>query len=242
MSKSDRRAQVKQELREKIQIARKEQRVVRNAPATNVNLRKELEQDIVSTIEELESLAPYAKPLIENPGLIDGIWRTLYSDAREISFLAKLPGGFKCGQVLQVIDLANSKFFNIAVIVHSTGLLKGFVRVSAIFTPAPNRSLVKKRGVFQLDGNLILIQFKLRSYHLARLAIFPNIFKKQPIQAVNANDGGGYRVPSLLLTYIDEEIRVGRSADGRIFLLEKIEKIPWGTSLPKGIFDKTDGF
>mmetsp|Transcript_45075 Transcript_45075/g.174901 ORF Transcript_45075/g.174901 Transcript_45075/m.174901 type:complete len:241 (-) Transcript_45075:2746-3468(-) len=179
---SDRRARVKQELRDKIQIARKEQRVVKNAPATNVNLREDLEQDIVSTIKKLESMAPYPKPLIQNPSLIDGIWRTLYSDAREISFLAKLPGGFRCGQVLQVVDLENAKFFNIAVIHHRTWLLKGFVRVSAIFTPAPSRSMLKKRGVFQLDGNLILIQFKLRSYHLSRLAILPNIFKKQPIR------------------------------------------------------------
>lgn len=160
----------------------------------------------------LESCNPFAKPLLYGVNLLDGIWQLHYSTAREIRSLNKLPFGFQLQQVYQIINTQKASFFNIAFVKDSTGLINGYVKVTATFEP-------KIQENETLPDDIINVNFDKRYISIQKIfGIKTPIL--DPLKVFNARNPQG-RIPSLKITYIDESLRIGRGGDGSLFILSK---------------------
>lgn len=160
----------------------------------------------------LESCNPFPKPLLYGVNLLDGIWQLHYSTAREIRSLNKLPFGFQLQQVYQIINTQKASFFNIAFVKDATGLINGYVKVTATFEPK-----IKENET--LPDDIINVNFEKRYISIQKiLGIKTSIL--DPLKVFNARNPQG-RIPSLKITYIDESLRIGRGGDGSLFILSK---------------------
>lgn len=181
-------------------------------PITDLMVSPSESAYIESITLDLETCNPFPQPLLYGVNLLDGIWQLHYSTAREIRSLNKLPFGFQLQQVYQIIDTQKASFFNIAFVKDSTGLLNGYVKVTATFEPkiAENENL---------PNNIINVNFEKRYISIQKiLGIKTPIF--EPLKEFNARNPQG-RIPSLKITYIDESLRIGRGGDGSLFILSK---------------------
>ncbi|MBF2057790.1 MAG: fimbrial protein [Cyanobacterium sp. T60_A2020_053] len=162
--------------------------------------------------EKLEKLNPFPKPLQFTANLLDGNWQLHYSTAREIRFLNKLPFGFKVKQVYQLIDVVSASFFNLAFVEHESKLLEGYVKVTASFTAKIEEGEI-------LPDSIINVNFEKRFIAIQKIAGLETPFF-DPLQQFDARNPQG-RIPSLKITYIDENMRIGRGGDGSLFILSK---------------------
>ena len=93
------------------------------APATN----ETLSQNVVSQIEAgaLSLEGGFGGRNIISDRNLNGSWRLLYSDGREISSLAAgFPGGFQLGPTYQPIDVATGRFENQGSVINRFGVAK----------------------------------------------------------------------------------------------------------------------
>ncbi len=110
-------------------------------------------------------------------------------------------------------DIETASFENKAWVQHKSGLLSGYVRVTATFEPA-------MQGGDQLPNQKINIDFQKRFLGINQiLGIKTNLL--DPMRIVEARNPKG-RIPSLNITYIDETMRVGRGGDGSLFILTRV--------------------
>lgn len=181
------------------------------SPLTDVQLKPEDVQRLQSLAEDLEAKNPYRYPLLYKPQLLDGVWLLHYSTSQEIRALSRLKWGFKVGKVYQVIDVASGSFLNQAFVTHQLGLLSGFVLVTAVFTAAKEDS--------PLPDNKLNIQFQKRYLAITKIG---NISTPSltPFKVVEARNPRG-RIPSFKITYLDENLRIGRGGDGGLYILSK---------------------
>ncbi len=183
-----------------------------DAPITDLEIQPQLVSIIEALTQDLEKSNPFPRPLLYANTLLDGAWLLEYSTAREIRALKRLPLGFQVGKVYQIIDVNNGSFENKAWVRHSSGLLSGYVRVTATFEPA-------KQDDDIFPDRQINIDFKQRFLGIEKiLGIKTNLL--DPFRVVKAKNPVG-RIPSLNLTYIDETIRVGRGGDGSLYILSR---------------------
>lgn len=187
-----------------------------NLPITDIELDTVTGENIASYTEQLEAVNPNPQPLLNNPQLLDGAWLLRYSTAREIRSLASLPFGFKLGEVYQVIDLASGSFFNQAFCKHISEAIMGYVKVTATFKPAPAAEDGLNRKIY--------VNFKRRSIVIEKIFGLPSLIGK-PLKEVDAKPPVG-RIPSLTITYLDEDLRIGRGGDGSLFILSKAKDFP----------------
>ncbi|ALF55341.1 fimbrial protein [Nostoc piscinale CENA21] len=187
------------------------------SPITNLQLDKTTAAEIEQLTTELESVNPSPHPLVSAISLLDGTWQLQYSTAREIRSLASLPLGLKVGRVYQVIDVANQRFFNLAQVKHSLGLVSGYVRVTANFEPVIEDSspVANKRINVYFDKRYLSVE-KIIGIDTPQL---------NPFKVIPANNPAG-RVATLDITYLDETLRIGRGGDGSLFILTKSEHLP----------------
>lgn len=185
-------------------------------PITDTMLSTDLVTKIAEITKNIEAINPFPNPLLYGVSLLDGIWQLHYSTAREIRSLNILPFGFKLKQVYQIINTQNASFFNIAFVKHSSGLLQGYVKVTATFTPAidENEMIPKQRINVNFDKRYVSIQ---------KIVGLKTPFF-DPIKVFNARNPQG-RIPSLDITYIDESLRIGRGGEGSLFILSKQDKL-----------------
>jgi hypothetical protein len=206
------RLAIKQNLLEEIEQLKNDQKTLVDSPITDLEIQPHKVQLIETLTQALEKLSPFPRPLLYSINLLDGAWLLKYSTAREIRSLKRLPFGFLVGKIYQVIDINNASFENKAWVQHSSGLLSGYVRVTATFE-------AEKQEELQLPNQKIKIDFKQRFLGINRiLGIKTNLL--DPIRVVEAKKPIG-RTPSLDLTYIDETLRIGRGGDGSLFILTK---------------------
>ncbi|MGA1601706.1 MAG: PAP/fibrillin family protein [Prochlorothrix sp.] len=185
-----------------------------NAPLTHLDLGEERQADLETLITQLEEQTPYPAPLRQGSELLNGTWILIYSDAQEISRLATLPLGLRTGQVSQIVDVETLSFENKANVRHQWQLLSGFVRVTAVFEPTPN--LGRKMRNRRID-----VDFQTRFFSITKMLGIPTPFF-DPIRTVDVNNPPEV-VPSLEITYLDEEVRIGRGGEGSLFVLIKEE-------------------
>jgi hypothetical protein len=187
-----------------------------DVPLTDIDLAKDIVQQLETQTIALEQVNPNPQPLKTQAELLNGTWQLIYSTAREIRTLTTLPLGFQLGRVYQVIDVATKSFFNQAFCKHRSNALEGNVLVTATFSAAPTPA----------DGipdRKINVDFKQRSIFIEKILGFPFPSSK-PIKVVEARNPVG-RIPSLTITYLDEDFRIGRGGDGSLFVLKKVEKV-----------------
>ena len=93
------------------------------APATNETLPASQVSQIEAAALSLEGA--FRERNVVSDRNLNGSWRLLYSDGREISSLAaSFPGGFQLGPTYQPIDLATGRFENQGSVVNAFGLAR----------------------------------------------------------------------------------------------------------------------
>ena len=205
--------ETKAALVEAIAAVAKDEQLLAGTPLTDLKLDPAIAEKLLGAIEAVEAENPNPYPLKTCPELLDGAWQLIYSTAREIRVLNSLPLGFKLGKVYQVIEVATKDFYNQAYCKHATNALEGYVTVNATFSAAPTPD----------DGipdRKINVDFNQRSIFITKALGLP-LPAKKPVRTVSANNPVG-RIPSLTLTYLDEDFRIGRGGDRSIFVLQKV--------------------
>jgi hypothetical protein len=158
---------------------------------------------ILAAIEQLEDHNPHPHPL-EVKQLLGGNWRLLFTSSRDILGLDRLPF-FQLGQIYQYLDLNKAKLYNIAEI---TGVpwLEGAVIVAATFEPTSERSILGLQ--------------RFLNYHSPQEFIdaIESGKKFPPLDfSFNNREQKGW----LDITYLDEDLRIGRGSEGSVFILAK---------------------
>lgn len=167
---------------------------------------------ILTAIEQLEDHNPNPHLLEKAKSLLDGNWRLLYTSSRSILGLDRVPL-IQLGQIYQCIRIMEGKLYNIAE-VSGIPFLEGLVSVTARFDPVSDRRVDVKfeRSIVGLQraiGYQSVNQF-IQDIELGKrfLAIDWNL---------ESRDSSGW----LEITYLDEDLRIGRGNEGNVFVLAK---------------------
>jgi hypothetical protein len=168
-------------------------------------------QAILAAIANLEDYNPTPRP-IEASHLLEGNWRLLYTTSRALLNLDGLPL-CKLGQIYQCIRVETNSVYNIAEI-YGLPSLEGIVSVAAKFTPVS-----EKRVQVKFQRSIVALQ-RLIGYQS------PSSFIQQ-IESGKKFTGLDLQINSdrqqgwLDITYIDQDLRIGRGNEGSVFVLSK---------------------
>ncbi|MDZ8079859.1 MAG: PAP/fibrillin family protein [Nostoc sp. DcaGUA01] len=168
-------------------------------------------QAVLAAIANLEDFNPTPRPL-EAKELLDGNWRLLYTTSKALLNLDRLPL-CKLGQIYQCIRVETTSVYNIAEI-YGLPYLEGLVSVAAKFEPVSLRRVQVKfeRSIIGLQR---LIEYNSPVTFIQQIEAgrkFPGIDV-----AINNNQQQGW----LDITYIDNDLRIGRGNEGSVFVLSK---------------------
>jgi hypothetical protein len=166
---------------------------------------------ILRTIEQLEDHNPHPHPL-EVKSLLSGNWRLLFTTSRGILGIDRFPL-FQLGQIYQYIDAEAAKLYNIAEIV-GVPLLEGAIAVAATLEPISDRRLAVRfqRSILGLQRFLDYRSPK------ALIEAIENGRKFPPLDfSIENREQRGW----LDITYLDEDLRIGRGNEGSVFVLAK---------------------
>lgn len=168
-------------------------------------------QSILTKVAELEDRNPTPRP-IEAADKLEGNWRLLYTTSQGLLRIDQFPL-LKLGQIYQYIRAREAKIYNIAE-VYGLPFLEGLVSVAARFEPTSERR--------------VQVKFERSIFGLQRLVNYrsPEDFVQQ-IEAgrqftaidfsIESRDQQGW----LDVTYLDDDLRIGRGNEGSVFVLSK---------------------
>ncbi len=206
------RAKFKQALLEQLENHHRQDQTVPHAPITNLDLNTKELGTLTAAIMALESVNPYPAPLQKGIHLLNAIWLLRYSDAREITTLStRIRLGFQLEKVYQTINVDSLSFENRAFVKHQWSLVAGAVSITARFEPALQPS--------ELQNRRINVYFEERSLCIRKLLGMSTPFL-DPFKVIPATPPLD-RIPSLDITYLDQDLRIGRGGDGSLFVLTK---------------------
>lgn len=168
-------------------------------------------QAILAAIANLEDFNPTPRP-VEAGNLLDGNWRLLYTTSKALLNLDRLPL-CKLGQIYQCIRVETTSVYNIAEI-YGLPYLEGLVSIAAKFEPVSGRRVQVKfeRSIIGLQR---LIEYNSPVTFIQQIEAgrkFPAIDV-----AINSDKQQGW----LDITYIDNDLRIGRGNEGSVFVLTK---------------------
>jgi PAP_fibrillin len=167
---------------------------------------------IAIAIAQLEDHNPTSQP-VAAAARLEGDWQLLYTTSQELLGLDRIPL-MNVGAIYQCIRTADAKIYNIAEIV-GIPLLAGIVSVVADFTPISDRR--------------VEVQFTRAIWGAQRLMGYQSVAKF--IAALEQGDRFSaidFKIPSrdrngwLDITYLDEDLRIGRGNGGSLFVLKKV--------------------
>ncbi|MEO1146577.1 MAG: PAP/fibrillin family protein [Cyanobacteria bacterium J06638_22] len=170
---------------------------------------------ILSAIARLEDENPNPRPL-EAKETLNGNWRLLYTSSEELLRIDRFPL-LKLGQIYQWIRLETSEIFNIAE-VYGLPLLEGLVAVGATFELTSERRVQVKfrRGVLGLQR---LVGYTSPEALIKKMdagdRLLPFDF------SINSENQQGW----LEVTYLDDDLRIGRGNEGNVFVLRKVPPV-----------------
>ncbi|MBN3926846.1 PAP/fibrillin family protein [Nostoc sp. NMS4] len=168
-------------------------------------------QAILAAIANLEDFNPTPRP-VEAANLLDGNWRLLYTTSKALLNLDRLPL-CKLGQIYQCIRVETTSVYNIAEI-YGLPYLEGLVSVAAKFEPVSDqrvqvkfeRSIIGLQRLIEYNSPVTFIQ------QIEAGRKFPGIDI-----AIKSDKQQGW----LDITYIDNDLRIGRGNEGSVFVLTK---------------------
>ncbi|MGK7950163.1 MAG: PAP/fibrillin family protein [Xenococcaceae cyanobacterium] len=166
---------------------------------------------VLSAIQQLEDLNPTPKPL-EAKHLLEGDWRLLYTTSREILGIDRFPL-FNLGQIYQCIRPAEAKIYNIAEIV-GLPFLEGLVSVAATFEPVS-----QLRVNVKFERYIVGLQ-RFFSYQ-SPAKFIKDIESGKKFLPLDFSIANRDRLGWLEITYLDEDMRIGRGNQGNVFVLAK---------------------
>lgn len=192
-----------------------------DGPATNVTTPQDTCQKIERMVGILETLSPL--PPLANSSeaqlILDGDWQLVYSDASEITNIAKLPLGFRLGPVFQPINLEGGRLENQALIKHKFLLFSGHTRVVADFYLA-DMGEINPAGKVNI-GERANVKFRKVIFTLRRLLVLPTFGKIRKTAIPNGPSEQKGVVPSIDITYLDDTMRIARGGFGSLFVLTR---------------------
>ncbi|MGB5975442.1 MAG: PAP/fibrillin family protein [Nodosilinea sp.] len=163
----------------------------------------------------LEERNPSPNPL-QATDRLEGDWRLLYTTSRELLNIDRLPLA-SLGPIYQSVRLAENRIYNIAE-VEGPPLLSGLVAVAAslesVSTQRVNVRFV--RGVIGLRqplGYTSVAQF---------IETMQTTQKFSLLQGIDFNINPERQSGWLEVTYLDDDLRIGRGNQGSLFVLKKV--------------------
>lgn len=168
-------------------------------------------QAILSAIAQLEERNPTPRP-VEASTLLNGDWRLIYTTSRGILGIEQVPL-LKLGQVYQCIRAAEARVYNIAE-VYGVPFLEGLVGVAASFTPVSERRVDVK-----FERSILGLQ-RFIGYQTPA-SFIEKIEAGQKFAAIDFNIQNRDQQGWLDITYLDEDLRIGRGNEGNVFVLTK---------------------
>lgn len=169
-------------------------------------------QAINIAIAQLEDRNPTPRPL-EAVDLLDGNWRLIYTTSKGLLNIDRLPL-LKLGQIYQYIDVTTQSVFNIAEI-YGLPYLEGLVSVAAKFAP-----ISEKRVQVKFERSIVGLQ-RLIGYQTPTDFI-QQIEAGKSFTAVDTKIDSRNQQGWLDITYLDQDMRIGRGNEGSIYVLSKV--------------------
>jgi hypothetical protein len=166
---------------------------------------------VLSAVEQLEDHNPTPRP-VEAKELLDGNWRLLYTTSRGILGLDRIPI-VQLGQIYQCIRVAEAKLFNIAEVV-GVPWVEGLISVAAQFEPVSERRVNVKFQRYIL-GLQRFLGYQCPNQFIQDIEAGKKFF---PLDfSLENRESQGW----LEITYLDEDLRIGRGNQGSVFVLAK---------------------
>lgn len=175
---------------------------------------------ILTAVEQLEDHNPNIDPL-KHPELLNGDWRLLYTTSKSILGLDNLPF-VKLGEIYQCICTEGSKIYNIAEII-GLPFLEGLISVAAKIDMVSNKRVNVRfqRSIIGLQKVLGYLSPQDLISKIETGIVFPavdlNLSWGDRLFFGNKENEGGW----LEITYLDDDLRIGRGNQGNVFILEK---------------------
>lgn len=174
------------------------------------------QQAIQMWAARLEDRSPIPDPL-DATDQLEGIWRLLYTTSRELLGIDRFPL-YKLGQIYQCVYLTERRIYNIAEIV---GLpwLEGLVSVSARFEAVSQKrvNVGFERGIFGLQR---VLGYDTPASFIQKLQAEEKLPLWQGVDfRINRDRQSGW----LEVTYLDDDLRIGRGNQGSLFVLRKVK-------------------
>jgi hypothetical protein len=166
---------------------------------------------IAAAIAQLEERNPIPHPLAAPQ--LEGDWQLLYTSSRELLGLDRIPL-LNLGAIYQSIRTADAKIYNIAE-VNGIPFLEGIISVVADFAPVDQRRVDVgfSRAIW---GGQRLMRYQSPAQFIDAIASGQ---KFRAIDfAIKPRDRNGW----VDITYLDDDLRIGRGNVGSLFVLKKI--------------------
>lgn len=167
---------------------------------------------ILAAIARLEDQNPTPRP-VEAAEKLEGVWRLLYTTSQGLLGFDRFPL-VKPGQIYQAIRAKEARVYNIAE-VYGLPFLEGLVSVAARFEPVSDR-----RVQVRFERSIIGLQRLIR-YESPSLLI-SQIEAGQKFTAIDTPIDSRNQQGWLDITYLDDDLRIGRGNEGSLFVLAKV--------------------
>nr|AAD38023.1 fibrillin [Nostoc sp. PCC 8009] len=168
-------------------------------------------QAILAAIARLEDLNPTPRP-VEATNLLDGNWRLLYTTSKALLNLDRVPF-YKLGQIYQCIRVETTSVYNIAEI-YGLPYLEGLISVRAKFEPVSGRRV-------QVKFERSIIGLKSLIGYTSVENFIQQIETGKKFIAIDFPISSDTQQGWLDITYIDNDLRIGRGNEGSVFVLSK---------------------
>ncbi|MGD1808600.1 PAP/fibrillin family protein [Dapis sp. BLCC M126] len=170
------------------------------------------QKEILAAIAQLEDYNPNLRPF-EAKELLNGNWRLLYTSSQELLRIDNFPF-LKLGDIYQCIRIEDTAIYNIAE-VYGLPFLEGIVSVVAEF-----EIVSEKRVNVKFNRSILGLQ-SLIDYQSPN-SLIAEIESGTKFPAVDFDIQNREQKGWLDITYLDEDLRIGRGNKGSLFVLTKV--------------------
>ncbi|MDX2216352.1 MAG: PAP/fibrillin family protein [Oculatellaceae cyanobacterium bins.114] len=169
---------------------------------------------ILAAVAQLEDRNPTARP-VEATDKLNGNWRLLYTTSQDLLRVEQVPL-LRLGQVYQYVRTNTAKIYNVAE-VFGLPYLEGFVSVAARF-----EAVNERRVDVKFERSIVGLQ-RLIGYRSVEDFV-SQIESGKAFSAIDVSLENRDRQGWLDITYLDDDLRIGRGNEGSVFVLAKVSR------------------